>query len=131
MKHLLKIFACTILLFLILANPIYAKEKKNPKANNSPKIVLVIFHKPGPNWKQGVDFRDQAGVFDHVAHYQKWQSEGKLLLGGPYLDNSGGMMVTIPGTKQTDVEAFAAADPAVKSGLLIYEIKNWLIAMEK
>jgi hypothetical protein len=29
-----------------------------------------------------------------------------------------------------ELEAFAAADPAVQSGLLIYEVHPWLSAME-
>ncbi|MGZ9167127.1 MAG: hypothetical protein ACXW4U_18305 [Anaerolineales bacterium] len=29
-----------------------------------------------------------------------------------------------------ELEAFAAADPAVVSGLLLYEVRPWLTAME-
>jgi hypothetical protein len=32
---------------------------------------------------------------------------------------------------QKEMEAFAAADPAVRSGLLVYEIRLWLTAMER
>jgi len=31
---------------------------------------------------------------------------------------------------QAELEAFAAADPAVQAGLLIYEVRPWLTAME-
>lgn len=45
---------------------------------------------------------------------------GRLALGGPFLDDSGGMMVAVP---------VAAEDPAVKSGLLRYTVRPWLVAM--
>ena len=72
-----------------------------------PSIRYVVFHKPGPKWQSGVDFREQDGVREHVEHYLKFHAQGKL-----------------------ELESFAAADPAVLSGLLLYEIRPWLTAME-
>lgn len=94
-------------------------------------MSYVVIHKPGPKWDDGVDFREQEGVRDHVAHYRDWHAEGKLSLGGPFLDNTGGMMITVPGLELDEVAAYAAADPAVKSGLITCEVKPWMIAMEK
>ena len=94
-------------------------------------VRFVIFHKPGPKWKNGVDYREQDGVDEHVQHYLKLHAQEKLQLGGPFLlPDVGGMMVTTKGVSQSEIEAFAAADPAVKSGLLIYEIRPWMTAME-
>ncbi len=100
-------------------------------SQNQPPIRFVVFHKPGPSWQQGIDFRQQPGVQDHVQHYLKFYEDGKLALGGPFLDNSGGMMVPTPDVSLEDMKAFAESDPAVKSGLLIVEIKPWMTAMEK
>ena len=92
----------------------------------------IVFHTPGPAWQQGVDFREQPGVRDHVAHYRKLYELGKLELGGPSLTpDSGGMMVTTKGVALDEIEAFAAGDPAVLSGLLQYEIRPWYTAMER
>ncbi len=94
-------------------------------------VRYVILHKPGPKWKYGVDYREQDGVNEHVQHYLKLHEQEKLQLGGPFLlPDVGGMMVTTKGISQSEIEAFAAADPAVKSGLLIYEIRPWMTAME-
>ncbi|HAZ12910.1 MAG TPA: hypothetical protein DCY86_08995 [Bdellovibrionales bacterium] len=100
-------------------------------AQNQPPVRYVVFHKPGPQWQQGVDFRQQPGVRDHVQHYMKLYQDGKLALGGPFLDNSGGMMVPVEGTTLEEIQSFAETDPAVKSGLLVIEIRPWMIAMEK
>ena len=94
-------------------------------------IRYVVFHRPGPKWQQGVDFRQQEGVGQHVQHYLKFHEQGKLELGGPFVvPDAGGMMVATREVSQDELEAFAASDPAVQSGLLVYEIRPWLTAME-
>lgn len=97
----------------------------------TPPVRFVVIHKPGPNWQYGMDYRQQDGVGEHVEHYLKFHQQGKLQLGGPFLlPDVGGMMVTTKEVSQEEIEAFAAADPAVKSGLLIFEIRPWMTAME-
>lgn len=94
-------------------------------------IRFVVFHMPGPKWQQGVDYRQQAGVNEHVQHYLNLHQQGKLQLGGPFLlPDMGGMMVTTKDVTYEEIDAFAAEDPAVQSGLLIYEIRPWMTAME-
>jgi uncharacterized protein YciI len=93
---------------------------------------LVVLHTPGPKWKRGVDFREQPGVGAHVAHYAILMAQGRLEMGGPFLsDDNGGMMVATPDVSLDELEAFASADPAVKSGLLHYEIRTWYVPMRK
>jgi uncharacterized protein YciI len=93
-------------------------------------IRYVVFHSPGPAWQHGVDFREQPGVAAHVTHYRKLFEAGKLAMGGPFLaEDSGGMMVPAAGITREEMEAFAAADPAVQSGLLVVEIRPWYVAM--
>jgi uncharacterized protein YciI len=94
-------------------------------------VCYVVFHTPGPKWQPGADFREQEGVSEHVQHYLKLHGQGKLELGGPFLlEDMGGMMVATKDVSQEELEAFAAADPAVQSGVLLYEIRAWLTAME-
>jgi uncharacterized protein YciI len=101
-------------------------------SNPNPRpIRYVVFHLPGPKWQPGVDFREQEGVREHVGHYLKLHEQGKLELGGPFLlQDAGGMMVATKDVSQEELEAFAASDPAVQTGLLIYEVRPWLTAME-
>ena len=40
------------------------------------------------------------------------------------------MMVATKGVSQAELDAFVADDPAVRSGLPIYEARPWLTAME-
>ena len=90
-----------------------------------------MIHKPGPAWQYGVDFREQDGVGQHVQHYLKLHEQGKLELGGLFLvPDAGGMMVATKDVSELELEAFAASDPAVQTGLLVYEVRRWLTAME-
>ena len=95
-------------------------------------IRFVVIHRPGPTWQQGVDFREQVGVREHVQYYLEFHQQGKLELGGPFLiHDAGGMMIPTKAVSQQEMEAYAEADPAVQSGLLTYEIRLWLTAMER
>lgn len=90
----------------------------------------VVFHLPGPNWRNGKSLFEQPGVVEHVAHYRKLLEAGKLAMGGPHPDErGGGMMIGAAGVAQAELAAFAADDPAVQSGVLRFEIRPWLIGM--
>ncbi|MEM9656165.1 MAG: YciI family protein [Actinomycetota bacterium] len=98
--------------------------------SDQPHPRYVVFHTPGPAWRPGVGFREQPGVYDHVGHYAAFHEEGKLAMGGPFLSqDGGGMMIAAEGVDAEELEAHAAADPAVASGLLTFEVRPWLVAM--
>ena len=93
---------------------------------------FVVFHTPGPAWKPGVGIFEQEGVGLHVAHYRTLLAAGKLVIGGPFLDErSGGFMIAAPEVGEDELRAFAAADPAVRSGLLAFELRPWLAGMQR
>jgi len=101
-----------------------------PDRPDEPQVRFVVIHTPGPSWKKGVDFREQDGVREHVEHYRKLKEEGRLAMGGPFLDDSGGMMLAAEGETKESLEEFAARDPAVVSALLRFEVKPWYVAMK-
>jgi uncharacterized protein YciI len=107
---------------LFLASPAFAVDAP-------PDIRPVVFHAHGPRWNNMLHFREQEGVQDHVAYYGKAQADGLLSMGGPFLDDSGGMMIFKSGIKLETAQAFANDDPAVKSGLLIAIVRPWYVAM--
>ena len=93
-------------------------------------VRFVVFHTPGPQWLAGKTLFDQPGVMEHVGHYRKLLEAGKLALGGPHLDaTGGGLMISAAGATEAEISAFAAEDPAVKSGVLLFEVRPWLIGM--
>lgn len=94
-------------------------------------IRFVVIHRPGPRWVADKSLFEQEGVREHVAHYRQWLDQGKLLAGGPFLDGfAAGMMVPMAGLAEHEVRAFAEDDPAVRSGLLVAEVRRWMIGMK-
>jgi uncharacterized protein YciI len=93
---------------------------------------FVVVHSPGRRWKAGVAAFEQDGLQRHVAHYAELLKQGKLVMGGPFLDpRSGGIMIAEPGVSEQELREFAAADPAVKSGLLTFEVRPWLAGLHR
>lgn len=125
----LAVCAVTGLVGAAMAQPV-ADPSAQGVAQSARDVRYVVVHRPGPNWLAGKGMFEQPGLRDHVAHYQKLLDAGKLALGGPYLDaNGGGMMIPEKGMSQAEITQFAAEDPAVRSGLLLAEVRPWLIGL--
>ena len=93
---------------------------------------FVVVHSPGSTWKAGVPAFEQEGLPLHVAHYAKLLEQGKLAMGGPFLDaSSGGIMIAEPSVSEQELRAFAQEDPAVPSGLLAFEVRPWLAGLRR
>jgi uncharacterized protein YciI len=123
MKKLLLLFSVLIL------GGIYITVKPNNSSmagGEESTIYYVLFHSPGEKWVDSLSFRDQPGVADHVGYMRSFLESKKLVEGGPFLDNSGGMMVFNVGKEEA--EKIAHDDPAVKSGLLKVIVRPWMPA---
>jgi uncharacterized protein YciI len=95
-------------------------------------IRFVVLHTPGPNWLPGKTLFEQPGIREHVEHYRKLLETGKLALGGPHMDSkAGGMMIPAAGVGEDEVVEYAAEDPAVRRGVLLAEVRPWLIGMSQ
>lgn len=92
----------------------------------SPPIFYVIAYQPGEIWEAGKSFRDQPGVMEHVGYMAQLAENGHLLMGGPFLDNSGGMAVIKAGSLY-DATAVAQADPSIKGSLLKATVREWIV----
>lgn len=95
-------------------------------------IRHILIHSPGPNWKPGAPIFEQEGVQQHVEFFRALLKDGRIEMGGPFLDpTAGGMMIPTAGQTEAQIVAFANADPAVASGLLQVEVRPWLVGMKR
>ncbi len=127
-------FAATCLLALFGST--HSQTKSSNSTGKGAKAVkdirFVVLHTPGPKWLPGKTLFEQPGVSEHVEHYRKFLEAGKLALGGPHIDGkAGGMMIPAAGVSEEEITKYAAEDPAVKSGLLLAEVRPWLIGMSQ
>lgn len=89
---------------------------------SAPTYLVVYRH--GPQWVDGVPISEQKSMREHFKHYLDLYRAGRLKDAGGFADESGGAAVF---TAADDAAAadFVAADPAVVSGLFLYELKRW------
>lgn len=114
------------------AAPAAAAASNAGAARPARDVRWVVLHSPGPQWQPDKNMFEQPGVREHVEHYRKLLAAGKLALGGPHLDErGGGMMIPVAGVSEAEIRRFAADDPAVKSGLLRFDVRPWLVGMAR
>ena len=91
---------------------------------------FVLMHTPGPAWDQNLSFYDQAGIEQHKTFMSGLLETGDMVMGGPFLDNSGGMAILK--VESIDVAlAIANRDPAVQAGILKVDVKSWITPLSR
>jgi uncharacterized protein YciI len=91
--------------------------------------TYLILHTPGPAFHQGKSMFEQP-LFEHGAYWKKQFDAGKLRLGGPFTDDSGGAVV-IEVADEAEAQQILVQDPAVIEQVLIARLLPWyLVAWE-
>ena len=113
--------------FLLAAYPALSQEDE-PKKKSLQHFALI--YSQGPKWVKGSALYEQPQLREHADYHRGLAKEGKLLLQGPFLDDSGALAVI---EVETRVEAMAivAGDPLVKNEVFKVELKHWLKAVER
>ena len=86
-------------------------------SDQKPPVYFVLLHSPGERWTPNVSFREQPGIMEHVQFMSSIMQNKQLVMGGPFLDNSGGIMI-IRSESLEAARELANTDPTVKNGLL-------------
>lgn len=89
----------------------------------APAAVFALLYRPGPAWVAGRPVRAQA-LGPHRAYAQSLFEQGRLLAGGPFLDDSGGIAL-VRAADADDARRILAADPAVAAGVFVGEARPW------
>jgi len=117
-----------IALFLVLSlAPIYSPaqrptETANPQETASKGTYLVLY-RPGPAWLTGKSVMEQP-LKEHGKYMLSLYIKGSMKLAGPLTDNAGGA-VLLEVSDEAEAKAIVANDPAVKSGVFVYEMHPW------
>jgi uncharacterized protein YciI len=84
-----------------------------------PSKQYVVLLKRGPKWLSGKPAAEQA-LGNHGRYLQEQMTKGALQLAGPFLDESGGLVLYIA-RDEAEVRAIAEHDPGVVGGILAVE----------
>ncbi|MBK9748507.1 MAG: hypothetical protein IPO91_17270 [Chloroflexi bacterium] len=91
------------------------------------KLYYVFIYRPGPNWLPGKPINEQP-LTGHFEYMSRLQAQGKLMIGGGFVDNSGAMGVFLA----EDIEQardIVFADPVVRDKIVTAEVHPWLVTV--
>ena len=87
------------------------------------EATYLVFYRPGPAWLTGKSVMEQP-LKDHGNYMLSLYIKGSMKLAGPLTDNAGGA-VLLEVSDEAEAKAIVANDPAVKSGIFVYEMHPW------
>jgi len=91
-----------------------------------PEFYVVLYrHTPV---KPGTEAQLQQARDAHIANQHRHYEEGRLVMGGPFMEGGGGMAL-FKAQDLAEVEAWVAADPAVAAGLYEVEIYRYRVML--
>jgi uncharacterized protein YciI len=94
-----------------------------------PKHFAIQFE-PGPAWIAGKPSREQPYWLDHAAFMNERFAEGVVIMGGPYADYTG-VLVIVTAENESHLRTLFAGDPwAVNEVTRIGQVKEWLIFLD-
>lgn len=124
-----------VALFLLLGlAPMYSSaqspvESANPQ-EAAAKATYLVLYRPGPAWLIGKSVMEQP-LKEHGKYMLSLYIKGSMKLAGPLTDDAGGA-VLLEVSNEAEAKAIVANDPAVKSGVFVYEMHPWkLLPWEK
>jgi uncharacterized protein YciI len=108
------------------ANAQASPSKEQPRAE--PPTHYVILMKRGPNWIPGKSVSEQP-LAKHGRYLKTLFDKGTLLYAGPFLDDSGGLIVLNVVT-EADAKDIAEHDPGVLDKILTLEIHPFRMSFD-
>jgi uncharacterized protein len=91
--------------------------------------VLVRFS-AGPTWTSGPP-DDQPGWDDHAAFVDELVARGTMVMGGPFADHSG-TLVVLENVGEDEARELVARDPFVVNGVFVLEdVRAWNVYVDE
>jgi hypothetical protein len=92
--------------------------------------TIAVFRRPGSQWNPDKPVREQAYWDDHARFMDALFEAGTVLLGGPFADGSGTMVILAAESVEA-AQAIFQDDPWVQQDVLIAsEAKEWTIFLD-
>jgi uncharacterized protein len=90
---------------------------------------VVVRVNAGPTWRSG-PIREQEGWDEHALFVDELVAEGKFVMGGPFSDNSGSLIL-FEGISADEARAVMDTDPFVANGVFVVEdVRDWTVFVD-
>jgi len=84
----------------------------------------------GPAWRDGPP-EQQPGWDDHAAFIDAVVAAGTMVMGGPFADFSGSLML-FEGIDEREVRRVVADDPFVRNGVFVVDdVRTWTVYVDE
>ncbi len=120
----MKMNACLLgLTFALICSSSRSIAAENEPQQEQKKVTYLVIYRPGPAWLVGKSVLEQP-LKEHGKYMLGLYIKGSMKLGGPLTDDAGGaVLLTV--ADEPEAKTIVAADPAVKSGIFVYEMHPW------
>lgn len=116
--------ATVLLIALLLFSSLSADA---PPATQPARVTLfAVIVTPGPAWKATEAAGSRLDLTRHQAYMSDLRDKGKVAMGGPFSDGTGGLIIYQTQTIE-EAKTLLAADPAVVDGVFEARVHPWLV----
>src|SRR6266567_5253640 len=120
----MKMKACLLVLtFALICSSSRSMAAENELQQEQTKATYLVIYRPGPAWLVGKSVLEQP-LKEHGKYMLSLYIKGSMKLAGPLTDDAGGA-VLLEVSDEAEAKAIVANDPAVKSGIFVYEMHPW------
>ena len=94
------------------------------------KQTFILLWDAGPAWTPGKTAREQAWWDEHADFMDRLFARGMILLGGPFADTSGALVIVAAENEQEVSEVFARDPFVVHDIFALRALKQWHIFLD-
>lgn len=92
--------------------------------------TIAVFLRPGSRWDYDKPVREQAYWDDHARFMDSLFESGKVILGGPFADGTGSMVIYAAESVEAARKIFLGDPWTEKDVLVAAEFKEWTIFLD-
>jgi uncharacterized protein YciI len=122
LPQILMILVCSMHMFG--AEPATQPTTRPVEAGRVTLYVAIV--KPGETWLANKAAGKPNDLSAHFAYVKRMREEGKLILGGPFADGAGGLLVYRADSME-EARKLMSADPACVQKIFEFEMHPWLL----
>jgi len=95
------------------------------------KNTFVILWAHGPSWVPGKTVREQPYWDEHATFMDRLFENGMVVLGGPFADATGSLVIVEAESSEQEVADLFARDPFAVHGIFaLNSLKQWLLFLD-